>query len=266
MKALLIRVGFDGNWGGIRGPIFNDRRFRFIPIPENKGRKGKNHTRYSDFGPSKYMPYLPKDFLISKDLNGNKIRIKIEDCIVHDDPDFDAFTYGDRTKNGRGRAVRKLDPGDYIIFSAGLVPYPKDKYPDRSLNAIYRQQHAIDELKICIVGYFKVDCVKEYPEISSMKEKERKQIENTHLERNPLDKDLIIVKGDEKNKNSGLIKNAFCISKHRKNKVGRRGYVTSPKFNKLTGLEGQISRGWRWIEGDEKVKNLIKKLGPGSRE
>ncbi|MCX5635249.1 MAG: hypothetical protein NTW55_05360 [Planctomycetota bacterium] len=135
-KGLLIRVGFDSDWGGIRGPIFDNDSFLFIPIPEDEGRKIKNPTRYSDPDQSKYMPYLPKDFLRTKELNGNKIKIKIEDCIVHDDPEFKTFTYGDHTSNGRGGAMRKLKPGDYIILSAGLVPYKKDTYVPKSLNSI----------------------------------------------------------------------------------------------------------------------------------
>ncbi|MCX5635250.1 MAG: hypothetical protein NTW55_05365 [Planctomycetota bacterium] len=97
-----------------------------------------------------------------------------------------------------------------------------------------------------------------------MTEKERKQIiNNAHLKRDPQDKDLIIVKGD--GKDSKRLKKAYWISKigiskPGKNKAVRRIYITSGKFTDLTGLEGQISRGWRWIEGDEKVKKLIKVL------
>jgi len=81
MKALLIRVGFDGSWGGIKGPIFDDGRFKFIPIPENgkECRRIKNPTRYSDI--PALSKYMPNDILKS---NGEDI--PIEDCIVHDDP------------------------------------------------------------------------------------------------------------------------------------------------------------------------------------
>lgn len=153
--------------------------------------------------------------------------------------------------------MKKLHPGDYIIFFAGLVPYKKDTYVNRSLGSIRKKQSAL-EIKICIVGYFRVDWVKEYPEISHMTVKERKQIKSTHLKRDPPDKYLIIVKGDKKNSSRGFLKKAFCISEPGENKAGARYYVTSPKFNKMTGLtKKQISRGWRWIEGDEKVKKLI---------
>jgi hypothetical protein len=253
MKALLIRVGFDCNWGGIKGPIFDDGCFKFIPVPEKKKecKRIKNPKRYSDI--PALSEYLPNDFLKS---NGDNI--PIEDCIVHDDPEFDTFTYGDHTSKGRGGAVKKLRPGDYIIFLAGLVPYKKDTYANKTLNAIDRKQRAIGELKICIVGYFRVTWAQEY---SKMTEQEKRQIKNnTHLKRDPPDKKLIIVKGDGKN-NSKLLKKAFCISEPGKMKDGRRYYVTSPKFNKMTGLtKKQISRGCRWIEGNEKVKKLINVL------
>ena len=247
MKALLIRVGFDCDWGGIKGPIFDDGCFKFIPIPEEKKecKRIKNPKRYSDI--PALSEYLPNDFLKS---NGENI--PIEDCIVHDDPEFKTFTYGDHTSNRRGGAVNKLRPGDYIIFFAGLVPYKKDTYVNRTLGSIRKKQGAF-EIKSCIVGYFRVTWAKEY---SKMTEQERKQIKNnTHLKRDPQD-DLIIVKGD--GEDSGLLEKAFCISEPDKDKAGRRCYVISPEFNKMTGLpKKQISRGCRWIEGDEKVKKLI---------
>ena len=204
MKARLIRVGFDGGWGGIRGPIFDDGHFLFIPIPEDEKecRRIKNPTRYSDI--PTLSKYLPNDVLKSNGRN-----IPIEDCIFHNDPEFETFSYGDHTSKGRGGAVKTLQPGDYIIFFAGLVPYKKDTYVDMSLGSIREKQSAI-EIKICVVAYFRVAWVKMY---SDMTEQERKQIKNTHLKRCPQDKDLIIVKGDEKD--SRILRKAFCVSKLR---------------------------------------------------
>jgi len=251
MKAVLIRVGFDLNWGGIRGPVFNDGHFLFIPVPEDKKECGriKNPTRYSDSEIPALSEYMPNDILKS---NGKNIRI--EDCIVHNDPEFETFTYGDHKSNGRGGAVKTLQHGDYIIFLAGLVPYKKDTYINRSLNYIREKQREL-ETKICIVGYFRVAWVKMYSDIT---EQERKQIKNTHLKRDPQDEDLIIVKGDEKD--SRFLKKAFCVSKPGKNKADSRYYVTSDKFKDITGLAGQIQRGYRKILDEEKVKNLIKVL------
>jgi hypothetical protein len=253
MKALLIRVGFDGGWGGIRGPIFDDGHFLFIPIPEDEKECGriKNPTRYSDI--PALSKYMPNDILKSSGKN-----IRIEDCIVHNDPEFETFTYGDHTSKGRGGAVKTLQPGDYIIFFAGLVPYKKDTYVNRSLCSIRKKQSAF-EIKICVVAYFRVAWVKMYSDIT---EQERKQIKNTHLKRNPQDEDLIIVKGDEKD--SRFFKKAFCVSKPGKNKAGSRYYVTSDKFKDMTGITGQIQRGYRKILDEEKVKNLIEVLNRAS--
>jgi hypothetical protein len=93
---------------------------------------------------------------------------------------------------------------------------------------------------------------------SNITERDRKQIKNAHLKRDPTYKNLIIVKGDEKD--SRLCKKAFCVSKPENNKADRKYYVTSDKFKDMTGIAGQIQRGYRTILDEEKVKNLIKVL------
>ena len=110
IKGLLIHVGIDSSNLGVVGPIFNDRKFEFIPIDEGcpypscstysdlKCRNKKYGRKLADFLPSKYQ--------ISP---------------VHLDPDFAQhskyYWYGEPLEgNSKARAVGKLKIGDIIFL------------------------------------------------------------------------------------------------------------------------------------------------------
>lgn len=59
---------------------------------------------------------------------------------MHVDPDFESFTYGDPTPPKRG--LRKLSPGDLLVFYAGMEGWGWEQMP-----ALY------------LVGYFEVEQV-----------------------------------------------------------------------------------------------------------
>ena len=86
MKAMIIRVGLDKGYADTLGPIFEDGSFEFVPIPdcyagdyaiatfsEKRGRRGQLLSTY-----------VPE---------------KLKNMPMHDDPEFETFTYGDPRQN-----------------------------------------------------------------------------------------------------------------------------------------------------------------------
>ena len=112
LKALYFRVGMDTGVGGCTAPIFEDKTFEYIPIPDLittekctfstcKGRHGK------PFG-----AYLPS---------------RLHDKKIHYDPDFRSrkAVYGDGTSHQK--KFQELNEGDILAFYAGLTPWKNSK-------------------------------------------------------------------------------------------------------------------------------------------
>jgi len=105
---------------GVSGPIFDDRTFKFIQIPD---RRGTHETAtYESLG---YAPYIPAKF---------------DDAHPHLDPDPSSFTYSETKGKTRTKQIEKLNPGDYLLFAASLAPSRPEGYHDRSKVAISRLQ------------------------------------------------------------------------------------------------------------------------------
>jgi len=137
VNVVLLRVGIDTGCGGMAGPIFSDGSFEFIPIDSDRNLKGRTYGSLPGrHGGRKLIDYFPE-----------RLRLKMQDCFVHDDPEFKTFTYGDPTRPKQG--LRDLAPGDLLVFYAGLCGWKDCTAPA----ALY------------IVGYFKVQCAGLYPEL-----------------------------------------------------------------------------------------------------
>jgi len=108
MRALLVRVGADQSESGGRfnGPVdARTNEFAYIPISEDIAQD-----------PALETPYL----LVSPVLMrfGIALPPRLEQTSMHLDPDFSHRTYGDRGR--RGYRINTLDPGDALVFYAGL--------------------------------------------------------------------------------------------------------------------------------------------------
>lgn len=105
-RAVAINVGANTNLPGIRGPIYPDGRFEYIPIPEREP-VGEPVPTYADLD---LGTALPEDLL---------------DTPVHLDPTFaeyaccDRHTYGD-DYGVKARPLLDLSAGDYVFFYATL--------------------------------------------------------------------------------------------------------------------------------------------------
>ncbi len=107
-RAVAINVAANTQLPGIRGPVFPDGAFEYIPIPEREPtRTDVDVPTYADL---ELETELPSDLL---------------DRRVHLDPEFPEaggrrYTYGDEHGVKAG-PLSELEPGDWLLFYATLT-------------------------------------------------------------------------------------------------------------------------------------------------
>lgn len=179
MKALLIHVGIDQSKKyamtlGVNAPIFDDGTFEYIPILEfwyentyflrRKGRTIKVHDGKEEEDKAytreirTYSTMATRNKRFGKRLS-DYIPEKYEHAIIHLDPDFEHFTYGDSVDTSKGSQISKLDEGDFIFFVASLAPYKREAYAGRYENLIRHYQRR--NMAKFAIGYFKVQAAYE---------------------------------------------------------------------------------------------------------
>ncbi|WP_266078844.1 Nmad3 family putative nucleotide modification protein [Haladaptatus caseinilyticus] len=105
-RAVAINVAANTNQPGVRGPIFSDGRFEYVPIPESEP-TGRAVPTYADLDLSVELP------------EGT------DDLPVHLDPEFaeypccERYTYGDPF-GVKARPLLELGEGDFVFFYATL--------------------------------------------------------------------------------------------------------------------------------------------------
>jgi hypothetical protein len=120
-RVFLANVGANASHR-FAGPIFDDRTFEFLPIPEDRELQGSHTVRYRDLR-SFYRPgadlleYVPR---------------RLWDWPAHSDPEFETFTYGDNCEtSSRGAALKGLRPGDRLVFLARLERWDQGRATGR---------------------------------------------------------------------------------------------------------------------------------------
>ena len=209
MKVALLRVGIDSgsDTGGMQGPLLKDGTFEFVPILGGTGSRTYGNTtgRHG----RKLVEYFRTE--------GS--RSKYADWLIHDDPEFGTFTYGDPNQPKRG--LRRLAKGDLLVFYSGLEPWPKG-----------------GRKELFIVGYFIVEVAGLATDFTPKKLKNLFS-KNAHLlNRNKSlqkRKNLVLVKGG---RGSRLLRKAYLISSVGRNCLGRPLKVLSPKMRKTFGRFG----------------------------
>lgn len=172
---------------------------------------------------------------------------------VHVDPEWETLTYGDPT--APKRALRNLQPGDYLVFYCGLQEW--------DVVAGTNRQH---RPALYLAGFFEVALA---GMATAFDEKQLKSQfgKNFHV-RYPsvFEKqkhDLVLVKGGA---GSRLFKKAHQISSEGKDKTGKRLKVLSPAMQKVFGdFDGRISiqrSPPRWVQPEftEKAIRFISNL------
>lgn len=106
MRAIAINVGANTNAPGFRGPVYPNREFEYIPIPESK----PTRTQIPTYGDLDLGIAIPDD---------------LRDVPVHLDPEFaeysccERYTYGD-DHGVKAGPLSTLESGDWLLFYATL--------------------------------------------------------------------------------------------------------------------------------------------------
>jgi hypothetical protein len=203
-QVVLLRVGIDTGSGGILGPIFDNGTFEFIPIDANRDCLGRTYGNTVGRHGRKLIDYFP-----------NARKEKMQDALLHYDPEFETFTYGDPTTPKQSLKTMKV--GDLLVFYAGLQGRGNCKTPP----GLY------------IVGYFIVELAGKYNDLKrdGMLKPFAK---NWHILNDDRYDRLILVKGD---KGSRLLEEAVKISadERAKDRGGHPVFVLDPKMQKHFG-------------------------------
>jgi hypothetical protein len=227
MKAMLLRVGIDKSSDGVLAPIFPDGSFEYIPLSESDEKSGEKRT-YHDINGSKGKPlssYLPQ---------------VVADRKVHLDPEFTTSTYGDVGR--KAGYLLKLEPGDILVFYAGLTPRKKSEHPE----ALY------------IIAYFTVKEILDFKKysINEIWNIRKQYPDNSHPLRDSGINEMVLVVGDPEK--SELLEKAILISEKKLNKIGRAYHAVSPRMEELIGIKGSIQRSIppRFIHDPDNIINL----------
>lgn len=140
-RIFLANVGINASHR-FTSPVFPDRSFEFIPIPEDRVLPGPYAVRYQDLKSYKKPGYNLKDY----------IPRRLWDWPVHNDPEFDTFTYGDNCETSpRAAGLKRLESGDYLFFIARLkereYPGPGD----------LSQANSTGRYGFYLVGYLEIE-------------------------------------------------------------------------------------------------------------
>jgi len=228
MKALLLRVGIDRGFGG-SSPVFPDMTYEYIPIyHKNRSETEKNEKRAYSMIRGSNKKYL-SEYLSEK----------LKNQIVHLDPEFKTFTYGDPTRTKRA-ALKKLEKNDLLIFYLGG-----------------RRQDSF-EIGCFIFGYFVVDKVIDWDNISEDKKKgiEKEFENNAHMISSKSRNKLVMIMGK---KGSKQLKKCIQISQSNA-PINNPPYITIPKFQTKYGLRKNIVRAVPMYINDESQISLLQDL------
>jgi len=142
---------------------------------------------------------------------------------MHVEPEFETFTYGDPTPVKQG--LRRLEPGDLLVFYAGLRGWDFESPP-----ALY------------IVGFFEVERAGLAPDFSAS-ELGRLFAANFHVQHRDVfgrqRERLVLVKGTPR---SRLLERAVLLSEMGVDRKGRPLKVMSQAMREIFGnFDGKVS-------------------------
>lgn len=103
-QMLFLRVGIDRGCGGQLSPRFEDGSFEYVPIPESQAVAQSRGVTYSE---------------IPARSGGTLLQWVRQNGLVHYDPEFESFTYGEPNNPKRSQLLR-LQQGDFLVFYAGF--------------------------------------------------------------------------------------------------------------------------------------------------
>ena len=247
MKALLLRVGIDLGYGAL-SPVFNDNTYEFIPIYyKNLKENEKNEIRtYNELNSNYKIDKHGKQTITNKGNLTQYLPQKIHNKIVHLDPEFESYTYGEPNHPKRA-ALLKLNEGDILAFYLG--------------GHIWNMEPKINK-NVYLFSYF---IVKKVYDWDNLTKNERLLLSKTELKNNAhiisskSKNNLVVVKGDPSR--SKKLKKCICISEKNRDS-NNPPYLTSRKIKKLIGIRDHITRAVPlWITRDKYLDNFKNLLG-----
>lgn len=247
MKIALLRVGADSGNLGFHSPIFEDETFDFIPIDETyNDRNTEQITEHRTYSNTKIKT---KNFLIDYFKENSKNKFK--NSIIHFDPEFDTFTYGDPNFNKNG--LKRFTKGDYLIFYSSLQSFPTNSN---------------NEISLYVIGYFEIETVAVANELNQYESLKEIFNNNFHVKHwNIFKRDVTTLKNRglkliKGTKNSKLLKKAYKISeKIPYGSDNQKRFVISQEMQKIFGdFGGKICiqrNSLRVIEDPEQIEKTI---------
>ncbi len=185
-RAVAINVAANTNQPGVRGPIFSDGRFEYVPIPESEPTDCSVPT-YADLELSVELPEGAKELP------------------VHLDPEFaeypccERYTYGDPF-GVKARPLLELEQGDYVFFYATLSAVGESK-----------REWIAPDWGTYIIGQFRLASAPiSGAEFPGLEDGRRKIFENNaHVKREEFDAEVLLEGADGE---SGLLERAVPLS------------------------------------------------------
>lgn len=224
MNVVLLRVGIDTGCGGIHSPLFPDGTFEFVPIPDSRGLDERTYGNSTGRAGRVFAEYFPE-----------RRQAEARSQAMHVDPEFEFFTYGDPTPPKRGLA--RLQPGDLLVFYAGMEGWGHKAAP-----ALY------------LAGTFRVEFAGFAPEFSSA-QLQREFRNNYHVRHRSIFAEqrerLVLIKGG---KGSRLFHKARLVGEMMQRENGTSWQIITPAmrivFGDFGGI-GSLQRSTpRWVESN----------------
>ena len=151
--GLILNVGATKTNDGLYSPIFPDGTFKFLPFISGEGNVSPITYRTLDL-----QDYVPEG---------------MEDVEVHNDPEFETFTYGHVIRFNEKKVMKNIKPGDYLFFMVGMQYVGEAKRRKSWINPNWGMY---------IVGYFKLKEILTLEDIKRNADRvEHKYSKNAHI-------------------------------------------------------------------------------------
>ncbi|TQQ81008.1 hypothetical protein EGH24_07600 [Halonotius terrestris] len=197
-RALAINVAANTNLPGVRGPVYPDGSFVYLPIPERE-----------PVDPAADVPTYA-DLLDALDPLPFDLPADSRDRAVHLDPEFAAYPYCENYTYGDEHGVKagpisELEPGDSLFFYATLTTHE----PPAGVATGPAADWVTPDWGAYLIGEFRVERVLDSDACASLSATEREAFaSNAHCKRADFDA-KVLVRGSD---NSRLFDRAVPLS------------------------------------------------------
>ncbi|MFB6157313.1 MAG: hypothetical protein ABEJ34_05670 [Haloferacaceae archaeon] len=184
-RAVAINVAANTQLPGVRGPVYPDGRFEYVPIPEREPTDDPVPT-YAD---------LDLDVDLPAGLHDRRVHLDPEFAGVHGRT---AYTYGDEHGVKAG-PLSALAPGDYLLFYATLSLRQRSPEPGTPAGP-GRAPFVLDDWGAYLIGAFRVARAVTGEAFRALPAAERERFAtNAHLRRAEFDA-RVLVRGDDRSR------------------------------------------------------------------